>query len=162
MAISSSGRIGGNTNTGYTYVVFGGPTRMGGTAWGSNTVLNTGGSNIINGIDGFRLDGVNTNYFTGYSVAAGDVNGDGYADIVIGAVWTTFNGVDAGSTYVVFGGPTRKSGTAWGSNTVLNSGSGNLINGVDGFRLDGVTASDWSGNRSPPATSMATATPISL
>ena len=40
----------------------------------------------LNGTNGFRLEGVKGDDWTGYSVAsAGDVNADGYADIIIGA-----------------------------------------------------------------------------
>jgi hypothetical protein len=134
--------IAANNSAGYVYVVFGGPTRKGGTAWGSNTLLNTGGANIINGTDGFRLDGVTSGDTIGTTLATGDVNGDGYADIVIGAPNTH---AGAGYNYVVFGGPTRKGGTAWGVNTVLNTGGTNIINGTDGFRLDGVTTNDTAG-----------------
>jgi hypothetical protein len=46
----------------------------------------------------------------GYSVAGGDINGDGYSDIVIGAphywVGGQFGIVDAGKVYVYFGGAT--------------------------------------------------------
>jgi hypothetical protein len=58
----------------------------------------------LDGNDGFRLDGAAAYYQSGYSVAgAGDVNGDGFADIIIGAPWAAFASVDSGSAYVVFG-----------------------------------------------------------
>ena len=44
-------------------------------------------------------------YF-GYSVAgAGDVNGDGYGDVIVGAYHNDAGGTDAGRAYVHFGGP---------------------------------------------------------
>ena len=50
---------------------------------------------------GFRLDGIADHDYTGRSVAgAGDVNGDGIDDLVIGAPGATY---DAGESYVVFG-----------------------------------------------------------
>ena len=79
---------------------------------------------------------------TGRAVAVGDVNGDGYGDIIIGA--TSANS-GAGTVYVVYGGPTRKGGTAWAGTEVMAAGSTKIINGIDGFRLDGVTAGDGSG-----------------
>ena len=55
--------------------------------------------------DGFKLDGENTHDESGGSVsAAGDVNGDDYADVVIGA-YQYPNGSCSGRIYVVFGGP---------------------------------------------------------
>ena len=85
----------------------------------------------LNGTNGFRLEGVKGDDWTGYSVAsAGDVNADGYADIIIGAA--NFEGAAAhrlsiGASYVVFG---KASGF---SSTINLSG----LNGVTGFRLEG-------------------------
>jgi hypothetical protein len=76
--------------------------------------------------------------FTGYSVAAGDVNGDGVDDIVIGAYGTNSN---TGSVYVVFG--SRGSWPSSFSLSALNGSTG--VNGTAGFRLDGVKASDYLG-----------------
>ena len=40
----------------------------------------------LDGTNGFRLDGVATDDQSGYSVSsAGDINGDGYDDLIIGA-----------------------------------------------------------------------------
>ena len=54
----------------------------------------------LNGSNGFRLNGV-AGDFSGFSVSnAGDVNGDGFDDLIIGAL-----GADggSGSSYVVYG-----------------------------------------------------------
>jgi len=84
---------------------------------------------------GFRIDGIDANDDSGYSVSgAGDVNGDGLADLIVGA-----NGADpgnesrAGESYVVFG---RVEATTV---DLANLGTG-------GFRIDGIDASDYSGN----------------
>ena len=37
--------------------------------------------------------------------AAGDVNGDGYADVIVGAPWYDAGGTDEGRAYVYHGGP---------------------------------------------------------
>ena len=54
---------------------------------------------------GFVLNGVNENDFSGRSVSgAGDVNGDGLDDIIIGANRADgMGGDDSGVSYVVFG-----------------------------------------------------------
>ena len=61
--------------------------------------------NSLAGIRGFVLNGIDRNDSSGYSVSgAGDINGDGYADLIIGAYSASPNGQDyAGETYVVFG-----------------------------------------------------------
>jgi len=60
------------------------------------------------GMAGFRIDGALNGDFSGTSVAAaGDVNGDGYADVLIGApnVDPSFKN-NAGTSYVVYGSQT--------------------------------------------------------
>jgi len=118
---------GGKSNAGSSYVVFGKAS-----GFAASMVLST-----LNGTNGFRLDGAATDDSAGFSVsAAGDVNGDGYADLIIGA-----NGADpggkpqAGSSYVVFG-------KAGGFAASINLST---LNGTDGFRLDGAANYDNSG-----------------
>jgi hypothetical protein len=56
----------------------------------------------LDGSNGFRLDGKHRLDQTSYSVAsAGDVNGDGFADVIIGAYRA--DPAYSGSSYVVFG-----------------------------------------------------------
>jgi hypothetical protein len=88
------------------------------------------------GSAGFRIDGAAAGDVSGYSVAsAGDVNRDGFADLIIGAPGADPSGrSDAGSSYVVFG---KASGFS-------NLNLGNL--GSAGFRIDGAAAGDVSGH----------------
>ena len=73
---------------------------------------------------------------SGISVSsAGDVNGDGYDDLIIGANGADINGSSSGSSYVVFG-----SGNAFAATVNLST-----LDGTNGFRLDGEAASDYSG-----------------
>jgi hypothetical protein len=88
----------------------------------------------------------------GYSVAViGDLNGDGYADLAVGAHWDASDGVRAGRVYVYFGGrtlhaepdlviPSPQVG-AWFGTTVLGAGD---LNG-DGFADLVVSGSEADG-----------------
>ena len=59
----------------------------------------------LNGSNGFAINGIAANDVSGYSVSsAGDVNGDGFDDLIIGARLADPNGISyAGQSYVVFG-----------------------------------------------------------
>ena len=90
----------------------------------------------LNGRNGFMLSGAAASDHSGWSVAsAGDVNGDGFADVIVGAPNADPHGLDSGASYVVFG---NASGLA--SNIDLSS-----LDGTTGFKLSGGVASDNSG-----------------
>jgi len=59
----------------------------------------------LNGTNGFKILGEAAGDSAGISVSgAGDVNGDGLADLIIGAPGASLNGrIDAGAAYIVFG-----------------------------------------------------------
>jgi hypothetical protein len=117
----------GNSAAGSAYVVFGKTT-------GFSTTLSL---SSLDGSDGFRIDGAAANENAGYSVSsAGDVNGDGYADVVVGGHLASPEGrVNAGSSYVVFG-----RGSSFSPTFQLSD-----VNGANGFRIEGAGASDYSG-----------------
>ena len=121
--------LGANPNgdrSGSSYVVFG-------KAAGFGATLNV---STLDGVNGFRLDGVAAFDLSGYSVSgAGDVNGDGFDDLIIGAHSADPHGNNAGSSYVVFG-----KATGFGAILALSS-----LNGNNGFRLDGAAVYDDSG-----------------
>jgi len=88
----------------------------------------------LNGPNGFKLSGVARGDLSGGSVSsAGDVNGDGFDDLIVGA--HRANGY-AGASYVVFGG----SATVTGGLLELSD-----LDGSNGFKLSGVAGSDYSG-----------------
>ena len=119
-------------NSGETYVVYGGAS-----APGTEGVLDL---SMLDGTNGFTLTGINGGDYSGGSVSsAGDVNGDGYDDLIIGAHWAdpTSRQFRAGETYVVYGGA-----SAPGRDGMLNLSS---LNGTNGFILNGIDAGDTSG-----------------
>ena len=67
--------------------------------------------------------------------AAGDVNGDGFGDLLIGADGADPNGSASGASYVVFG-------QAGGFDANLNLST---LNGSNGFKINGEAAGDGSG-----------------
>ena len=62
-------------------------------------------SAVASGIGGFAINGEAAFDYSGLSVSsAGDVNGDGFADLIVGAYGADPNGLDSGKSYVLFGG----------------------------------------------------------
>ena len=120
------GAVGHAGGIGRSYVIFGS------SDIGSNETLLL---SSLNGKNGFKLDGENSNDNSGYPVtAAGDINGDGYSDLLIGAL---NHNAGSGRSYLIFGGK--------------NIGNGGLIqlsglNGANGFKIDGENSGDWSGH----------------
>ncbi|MER2511667.1 MAG: hypothetical protein ABTQ25_04480 [Nitrosomonas ureae] len=112
--------------SGSSYVVFG-------RASGFDAVTNL---SDLDGSNGFRLDGETEGDQSGRSVSsAGDVNGDGFDDVIVGAFLADPNDYSSGSSYVIFG-------QASGFDAVMNLSD---LDGSTGFRLDGETARDYSG-----------------
>ena len=91
----------------------------------------------LDGTNGFVINGIDGGDQSGFSVsAAGDVNGDGIDDIIIGAFSANPNGnSDAGESYVVFG-----SDTGFGAALELSA-----LNGTNGFVINGIDVLDSSG-----------------
>jgi hypothetical protein len=112
------------TNKGAAYVVFGGKTPPA-------TISLSG----LTGANGFSITGTNANDQVGWSVSgAGDMNGDGLSDVVVGAPGVA---TLKGAAYVVFG-----SKTAFPATVAVSS-----LNGTTGFTINGIAAGDelgWS------------------
>lgn len=113
-------------NPGFSYVVFG----------HAEPFAPVQDLDALDGATGFRIAGVQVWDEAGYSIAgAGDVNGDGSDDLIVGAYGADANGGFSGSTYVIFG-------HAGVFPATLNLSS---LDGDNGFRLDGENTGDSSG-----------------
>ncbi|MHC5937698.1 beta strand repeat-containing protein [Nostoc sp.] len=112
--------------SGQSYVVFG-------SKGGFDAKLNL---STLNGTNGFAINGINEYDKSGSSVSsAGDINGDGIADLIIGAPYASPNGYYSGQSYVVFG-------SKGGFDAQLNLST---LNGTNGFAINGINADDNSG-----------------
>jgi hypothetical protein len=80
----------------------------------------------LDGLDGFRIAGGDDHHFGDQVSAAGDVNGDGFADIMIGA--------DTGDAYVILGKEEAFDATVDVS----------PLDGADGFRIKGPRDVIWA------------------
>jgi hypothetical protein len=92
---------------------------------------------ITAGKGGFVINGELVRDFSGCSVSsAGDVNGDGLDDLIIGAMYANQgNIVMSGKSYVVFG---KK------DNTAINLSD--IAAGTGGFVINGESTRDYSGD----------------
>ncbi|MCA9054743.1 MAG: FG-GAP repeat protein, partial [Planctomycetaceae bacterium] len=104
----------------------------------------------LNGANGYIFEGIDGGDYSGRSVSsAGDVNGDGLDDLLIGAF-----GADpgsparggAGESYLVFGGAAN---LALLDDAVVANRDGRInladLNGTTGFILEGIESGDFSG-----------------
>ena len=132
----------GRFDAGQSYVLFGKDTTASGAFPSEFDALSlvTGDGSL-----GFVMNGFSSSDWTGHSVhGAGDVNGDGVADVIVGAPGAgSFWRAESGSTYVVFGQDSAQSGsfppTLELSSVVIGDGS-------SGFVVYGIESLDWAGS----------------
>ena len=120
----SNGLVGG------AYLVFGGQDF---SAFVNGGAIDLGSVGQAGGPLGFRFVGEKDHDHVGISVSsAGDVNGDGFADLVVGAYGVETGGEHSGSVYIVFGGQDFSALATDGA-----VGLGSVGQGLGGFELVG-------------------------
>ena len=116
----------GGSNAGEAYIIFG-------KAGIARTSIDLG---TLTPADGFIIQGDVANDVLGFSVSeAGDVNGDGIGDIIIGAQGGDNGGSSAGEAYIIFG---KTGATRSGIDLTTLAAS-------DGFIIQGDVADDQAG-----------------
>jgi Ca2+-binding RTX toxin-like protein len=116
VAIGAPGNDGNGADSGAVYIVFGKNT---------DTVVQL--SSVATGTGGFKIVGEDNGDAIGLAFSAiDDLNGDGKAEILIGAPNNVLGGTNMGAAYVVYG-------KATGTPVQLT----NIANGIGGFKITG-------------------------
>ncbi|MBK7253013.1 MAG: FG-GAP repeat protein [Ignavibacteria bacterium] len=100
-SISSAGDVNGD---GYSDLIIGAPFNDAGGLNAGRAYIYFGGSIINSGVDVILTGLAASDRFGFYVSTAGDVNGDGYSDVIVGAPFNNAGGTDAGRAYIYFGG----------------------------------------------------------
>ena len=107
-------------SSGASFVVFGKST--------DTNAIDLSAIELDNNAGGFVINGVSASDEAGFSVSgAGDVNGDGLGDLIVGASGDDPNGDSSGASFVVFG---KSDGKAVELSTIQADNGGFVINGV--------------------------------
>ena len=126
LIIGAPGRdVGNDSNVGAAYVIF-----------GQLVHTNIDLANLT-AEQGFIIEGADPEDTFGDAVAsAGDINGDGYDDLIIGAYDAEYDASSEGQAYIIYGR------TVTADTPTLNVGT---MTEADGFSLVGVSAGDFAG-----------------
>ena len=123
--------VGGNNQSGRAFIVYG---------KANNTNVNSSNLGTVGNTEGFAVTGIGANNFAGVSVSnAGDVNGDGYDDVIVGTrVVNAGAAAVGGQSYVVFGGANING--VFALNTIGTGGAN-----PSGFVIGGISPNPFPG-----------------
>ncbi|MFO1079062.1 MAG: VCBS domain-containing protein [Reyranellaceae bacterium] len=130
----------GSDYAGAAYVLYGRDSGFGTIDGRGRAVVDLG---ALSSTDGFTIRGAAAGDLAGWSVAAaGDVNGDGIADMIVGAPFGSAGGSFSGQSYVVYG-KSGGIGTSDGhGHTTLDLAT---LSAADGFVVRGAASGDQAG-----------------
>ncbi|HCQ65145.1 MAG TPA: hypothetical protein DIU07_08285 [Rhodobacteraceae bacterium] len=112
------------------YVVYGRDVAGGANPFGTVDLSNLGLD------EGFTIDGDGLGVFAGISVSGvGDINGDGFDDIIVGAPGGDDRGRNAGEAYVIFGKPVPEIRGDGSANTLVGGPDDDILRGLGGADL---------------------------
>ncbi len=135
-SLASAGDVNGD---GYSDVIIDAPDFTNGHSLEGRTFLYHGGPSGLSPTAAWSAESNQNGSSFGSSVAsAGDVNGDGYSDVIVGDKWFDNGEVDEGRVFLFLGSP---SGLAPTANWIVES---NLLNGEFGSTVSG--AGDVNGD----------------
>ena len=136
-SVSSAGDVNGD---GYSDIIIGAPLNDAGGTNAGRAYIYFGSSIINSGVDVILTGLAADDRFGFFVTTAGDANGDGYSDVIVGAPLNDAAGANAGRCYVYFGGSTMNntadiilSGATPGDQFGTSVSSAGDFNG-DGFR----------------------------
>ncbi|MFG0318391.1 MAG: integrin alpha [Planctomycetota bacterium JB042] len=140
-SVSVAGDVNGD---GFCDIIFGAPLRDAGEVDEGQAFVYLGSPNAVglSGVDTWADEGDQAGARFGFSVSsAGDVDGDGFSDVLVGAPGYDVGTVDAGRTFYYFGSAAGLSTTPASSHSG-NNASGNLgfsVSEAGDFNADGYT-----------------------
>lgn len=136
--IGADGGDDGGGNAGEAYVIFGGAGGFGSSVGGRQVIDLT----TLTAAQGFIIQGDEGGEQAGRAVSgAGDVNGDGYDDLIVGAYRGNDGGGEAGEAYVIYGGA-GGFGSDVGGRQVIDIAS---LSPAQGYLIQGDGAADFAG-----------------
>ena len=140
LIVGAAGGADGGTDAGEAYVLFGKAGGFGSVDGTGRLVVDT---SSLSPDDGFIIQGDAAYNYLGVSVStAGDINGDGYADLIVGARYGYGGGATAGQAYVLFGKAGGFGSLDGTGRSVVDTTS---LSPDEGFIIQGDTADDYLG-----------------
>ncbi len=141
LIVGAEGGNDGGSDAGEAYIVYGSALGTGSNDGAGRQVIDL--TNFIPS-QGFIIQGDTGSDFTAHSVSgAGDINGDGYGDLIVGAEGGDDGGNLAGEAYIIYG-----SAAGTGSNDGAGRQVIDLTNFIpsQGFIIQGDTDNDFTGH----------------